>query len=694
MSTISEIFGTMVFDDNEMKKRLPEDIYNSIQNTIKNGKHLDLAVANVVAKAMMEWAIEKGATHYTHWFQPMTGITAEKHDSFVSPKGNGVIMEFRGKELVKGESDASSFPSGGLRATFEARGYTAWDPTSYAFIKDETLCVPTAFCSYGGEALDKKTPLLRSMEVLGKATMKILKLFGNENVTSVRTTVGAEQEYFLVDKAVWEKRPDLVYTGRTLFGARPPKGQELDDHYFGSIKPRVLAYMKELDKELWKLGVLAKTEHNEAAPAQHELAPVFTTTNLATDHNQITMELMQKIAKKHGLVCLLHEKPFAGVSGSGKHNNWSISTNTGVNLFEPGETPYENAQFLLFLSAVIKAVDEYQDVLRISIASAGNDHRLGASEAPPAIVSIFLGDELMSILEAIENGAKYDAKQKEQMRIGVHILPKFPKDTTDRNRTSPFAFTGNKFEFRMVGSSDSIADTNTAINTAVTQVLNEFYEILSTAPDFTTALNNLVRDTIKNHKRILFNGNGYDESWAKEAEARGLSNIPTTPEAIPHLLDEKNIKLFSENKVFSEKELRARCEILLGAYSKLVNIEALTAVDMANQMFMPAVAKYVKELSESIAIKRDLRIDLLYEIKVATKLSELNSKAYESTKQLEKAIADVKKLKGAETVAKAYANSVLTKMAELRAIVDEMETMTAKEYWPVPTYGDLLFSVK
>ena len=694
MSTISEIFGTMVFDDNEMKKRLPEDIYSSIQNTIKNGKHLDLAVANVVAKAMMEWAIEKGATHYTHWFQPMTGITAEKHDSFVCPKGNGVIMDFRGKELVKGESDASSFPSGGLRATFEARGYTAWDPSSYAFIKDETLCIPTAFCSYGGEALDKKTPLLRSMEALGKATMKILKLFGNENVTSVRTTVGAEQEYFLVDKTIWEKRPDLVYTGRTLFGARPPKGQELDDHYFGSIKPRVLAYMKELDKELWKLGVLAKTEHNEAAPAQHELAPVFTTTNLATDHNQLTMELMQKIAKKHGLVCLLHEKPFAGVSGSGKHNNWSISTNTGVNLFEPGETPYENAQFLLFLSAVIKAVDEYQDVLRISIASAGNDHRLGASEAPPAIVSIFLGDELMSILEAIEHGARYDAKQKEQMRIGVHILPKFPKDTTDRNRTSPFAFTGNKFEFRMVGSSDSIADTNTAINTAVTQVLNEFYEILSTAPDFTTALNNLVRDTIKNHKRILFNGNGYDESWTKEAERRGLSNIPTTPEAIPHLLDPKNIKLFSDNKVFSEKELRARCEILLGAYSKLINIEALTAVDMSNQMFMPAVAKYVKELSESIKVKNELRIDALYEIKVATKLSELNTKAYERTKELERAIADVKALSGAETIAKAYASKVLTKMAELRAIVDEMETMTAKEYWPVPTYGDLLFSVK
>ena len=694
MSTISEIFGTMVFDDKEMKKRLPEDIYNSIQNTIKNGKHLDLTVANVVAKAMMEWAIEKGATHYTHWFQPMTGVTAEKHDSFVSPKGNGVIMDFRGKELVQGEPDASSFPSGGLRATFEARGYTAWDPSSYAFIKDETLCIPTAFCSYGGEALDKKTPLLRSMEVLGKATMKILKLFGNENVTSVRTTVGAEQEYFLVDKEVWEKRPDLIYTGRTLFGAKPPKGQELDDHYFGSIKARVLAYMKELDKELWKLGVLAKTEHNEAAPAQHELAPVFTTTNLATDHNQLTMELMQKIAKKHGLVCLLHEKPFAGVNGSGKHNNWSISTNTGVNLLEPGETPYENAQFLLFLSAVIKAVDEYQDLLRISVASAGNDHRLGAAEAPPAIVSIFLGDELMSILEAIENGAKYDKKEKEQMRIGVHILPKFPKDTTDRNRTSPFAFTGNKFEFRMVGSADSIADANTVINTAVTQVLTGFYEVLSNAEDFTAALHDLVRDTIKNHKRILFNGNGYDEKWTKEAEKRGLSNLRTTPEAIPHLLDEKNIKLFVDNKVFSEKELRARCEIQLEAYSKLVNIEALTAIDMANQLILPAVSKYTRELTKSIALKKELGLRDDYEASVAQRLSNLNSEAFARTRELEDELASVKKLNGAEKVAKAYAKKVLAKMAELRAIVDEMESITAKEHWPLPAYGDLLFSVK
>ena len=693
MSTIAEIFGTMVFDDKEMKARLTEETYNSIQNTIKNGRHLDLAVANVVAKAMMEWAIEKGATHYTHWFQPMTGITAEKHDSFISPKENGVIMDFRGKELVQGEPDASSFPSGGLRATFEARGYTAWDPTSYAFIKDETLCIPTAFCSYGGEALDKKTPLLRSMEVLGKATMKILKLFGNESVTSVRTTVGAEQEYFLIDKAMFDKRPDLVYTGRTLFGARPPKGQELDDHYFGSIKSRVLAYMKELDRELWKLGVLAKTEHNEAAPAQHELAPVFTTTNLATDHNQITMELMQKIAKKHGLVCVLHEKPFAGVSGSGKHNNWSLSTNTGVNLLEPGETPYENAQFLLFLSAVIKAVDEYQDALRISVASAGNDHRLGAAEAPPAIVSIFLGDELAAILDAIENGAKYASKEKENMRVGVHILPKFPKDTTDRNRTSPFAFTGNKFEFRMVGASASIADTNTVINTAVTQVLNEFYDILSVADDFTSALHNLVRDTIKAHKRILFNGNGYDASWTEEAKKRGLSNLETTPEAIPHLLDPKNVKLFVDNKVFSEKELRARCEILLESYSKLINIEALTAVDMANQMIMPAVSKYTKELTKTIEMKNALGIDSEYETEVARKLSSLNSSAYKKTKELEADIVRVKALEGAEKVANEYAKSVLVKMTELRALVDEMESITSKEFWPMPTYGDLLFSV-
>ena len=695
MSKIDEIFGCMVFNDEVMKQRLPKETYDSIQNTIKNGKHLDLAVANIVAKAMLEWATEKGATHYTHWFQPLTGITAEKHDSFISlGKDNKVILNFSGKELVKGEGDASSFPSGGLRATFEARGYTAWDPTSYAFIKDNTLCIPTAFCSYGGEALDNKTPLLRSMEVLAKETLKILKLFGNEDVTSVKTTVGPEQEYFLVDKEMFEKRPDLVYTGRTLFGAKPPKGQELDDHYYGSIKPKVQAFMKELDIELWKLGVLAKTEHNEVAPAQHELAPIFTTTNLATDHNQITMELMQKIAKRYGLVCLLHEKPFDGVNGSGKHNNWSISTNTGVNIFEPGETPYENAQFLLFLSAVIKAVDEYQDMLRISVASAGNDHRLGASEAPPSVVSIFLGDELQAILDAIEKEEKYDAKEKEQMRIGVHILPKFPKDTTDRNRTSPFAFTGNKFEFRMLGSSASIADTNTVLNTAVAQVLKEFYEKLSRAEDFTLALHDLVKDTIKAHKRILFNGNGYDESWIKEAEKRGLSNYPSTPDALPHMLDEKNVKLFSENKVFSEVELKARCEILHENYSKILNIEARTMIDMANTLIMPAVSSYVASLANAIVSAKVIGIDTTYEAKVSLKLSKLNAETYKVVEKLKEAVAHANTVTDAQKSARAFREKVFPVMNELRELVDEMETITAKDYWPIPSYGDLLYGVK
>ena len=695
MSNVSEIFGSMVFNDEVMKQRLPKDVYKSIQNTIKNGKHLDLTAANVVANAMKDWAIEKGATHYTHWFQPMTGITAEKHDSFISPVGDSaIIMEFSGKELVRGEPDASSFPSGGLRATFEARGYTAWDPTSYAFIKDNTLYIPTAFCSYGGEALDKKTPLLRSMEVLGKEALKILKLFGNEDVTSVKTTVGPEQEYFLVDKEMFDKRPDLIYTGRTLFGAKAPKGQELDDHYFGSIKPRVQAYMKDLNEELWKLGVFAKTEHNEVAPAQHELAPIFTTTNLATDHNQLTMEVMQKVAKKHGLVCLLHEKPFAGVNGSGKHNNWSLSTNTGVNLLEPGETPYENAQFLLFLSAVIKAVDDYQDMLRLSVASAGNDHRLGANEAPPAVVSMFLGDELTAVLEAIEKDEKYSAKEKEQMKIGVHILPKFPKDSTDRNRTSPFAFTGNKFEFRMLGSSASIAGPNTVLNTAVAQVLKEFYDKLAGAKDFTSTLHDLVRDTIKEHKRILFNGNGYDDSWIKEAEKRGLMNLKSTPDAIPHLLDEKNVKLFTENKVYSETELKSRYEILLENYSKVINIEALTMVDMAKKMIIPAVSKYTKELAKTVQLKTSLDMDAGYEKEIATKLSSLNTAAYEKAKALEDEIMKVKGIADAEEKAKAYEKYVICAMNELRVVVDEMETMTAKEYWPMPTYGDLLFGVR
>ncbi len=695
MKTVSEMFGSMVFNDQVMKERLPEEVYNSIQNTIQNGKHLDLSIANVVAAAMKDWAIEKGATHYTHWFQPMTGITAEKHDSFISPKDNStVIMEFKGKELVQGEPDASSFPSGGLRATFEARGYTAWDPTSYAFIKGKTLCIPTAFCSFGGEALDKKTPLLRSMEVLGKAAIKIVHLFGNEDVTKVKTTVGPEQEYFLIDKDLYYKRPDLVYTGRTLFGAMPPKGQELDDHYFGSIRPRVKAYMLELDEELWKLGVFAKTEHNEVAPSQHELAPIFTTTNLATDHNQLTMELMQRVAKKHGFVCLLHEKPFAGVNGSGKHNNWSLSTNTGVNLLEPGETPCENAQFLLFLSAVIKAVDEYQDLLRISVASAGNDHRLGANEAPPAIVSMFLGDELSAVLDALEKDEKYMGKEKEQMRVGVHVLPKFPKDTTDRNRTSPFAFTGNKFEFRMLGSSASIADTNTVINTAVTQVLNEFYEILSVAPDFNVALHNLIRETIKKHKRILFNGNGYDDKWTQEAEKRGLSNLRSTPDAISHFLDKKNVELFVNNKVFSEKEMHARFDIMLENYTKVINIEALTMIDMAKKSIIPAVSKYTKELVKTASMKRDLGIEAGYETKVATKLSALNTEAFEITERLENEVRTANLEKDVEKNARLHEERVLSTMNALRMVVDEMETMTSKDYWPMPNYSELLFRVK
>ena len=695
MSNITEIFGSMVFNDDVMKERLPEQVYNSIQNTIKNGKHLDLSSANIVANAMKDWAIEKGATHYTHWFQPMTGITAEKHDSFISPVDNSnVIMELKGKELVKGESDASSFPSGGLRATFEARGYTAWDPTSYAFIKNSTLCIPTAFCSYGGEALDKKTPLLRSLEVLGKAAIKIVHLFGNEDVTSVKTTVGPEQEYFLIDKALYNKRPDLVYTGRTLFGAKPPKGQELDDHYYGSIKPQIKEFMLELDEELWKLGVYAKTEHNEVAPCQHELAPIFTTTNLATDHNQLTMELMQRVAKKHGMMCLLHEKPFAGVNGSGKHNNWSLSTNTGINLLEPGETPFENAQFLLFLCAVIKAVDDYQDLLRISVASAGNDHRLGANEAPPAVVSIFLGDELSAVLDAIERDEKYEGKEKEQMRVGVHILPKFPKDTTDRNRTSPFAFTGNKFEFRMLGSSASIADTNTVINTAVTQVLNEFYEELKDASDFTLGLHNLIKRTIKEHKRILFNGNGYDDAWIKEAKKRGLSNFKSTPEAVSHYLDKKNIDLFVNNKIFSEKEIRARYDIMLENYSKVINIEALTMVDMAKKRIIPAVSKYTKELASTIKLKEELVLDTRYEKDVARRLSILNSDAYEITERLENEVVKANTIADLQENADAHERDVLSLMDKLRKTVDEMETITAKEFWPFPNYSELLFGVK
>ncbi|MBS5570359.1 MAG: glutamine synthetase III [Clostridiales bacterium] len=697
MSMVSEKFGSMVFDDSVMRERLPKETYKAMRKTMQDGKKLDISVANVVANAMKDWAIEKGATHFTHWFQPMTGITAEKHDSFISPAPDGkVIMEFSGKELVKGEPDASSFPSGGLRATFEARGYTAWDPTSYAFIKEGILCIPTAFCSYGGEALDKKTPLLRSMEAINRQALRVLKFFGNEDVTSVKTTVGPEQEYFLIDKDVCEKRKDLIYTGRTLYGAKPPKGQELEDHYFGTIKPRVLAYMKDLNDELWKLGILAKTEHNEVAPAQHELAPIFTTTNIATDHNQLTMEIMQKVAKKHGMVCLLHEKPFAGVNGSGKHNNWSISTNTGINLLEPGETPYENAQFLLFLCAVIKAVDEYQDLLRISVASAGNDHRLGANEAPPAVVSMFLGDELSEILKAIEEDAPYGAKAAEQMKIGVHVLPRFPKDTTDRNRTSPFAFTGNKFEFRMLGSTLSISGPNIVLNTAVAEALRQYADRLEQADDFESALHALIKEEIKAHKRIIFNGNGYDDEWIREAEKRGLLNLKTTPDCLPYFLKEKNVKLFTEHKVFSEAEIRSRYEILMENYCKVLHIEAATMLEMAKRDILPAVSAYSEELARTAKTKKSVLpgADCTYEEKSLEKLSALSGAMFVKTDTLEEALAKAGGLEDVTEEAMYYKDSVIPAMAALRADADALETITAKKYWPYPSYGDLLFSVK
>ena len=694
---VPEYFGSNVFDDITMRARLPKETYKAMLRTIKDGRSLDITVANVVANAMKDWAIERGATHYTHWFQPMTGITAEKHDSFISPDDTGrVIMEFSGKELVQGEPDASSFPSGGLRATFEARGYTAWDPTSYAFVKDDVLCIPTAFCSFAGDALDKKTPLLRSMEALNRQAMRIVKLFGYTDVTSVKTTVGPEQEYFLVDREYYNKRPDLIFTGRTLFGSRAPKGQELDDHYFGAIKPRVAAFMKELDEELWKLGVLAKTEHNEAAPAQHELAPIFTTTNISADHNQLTMELMQKLAKKHGMVCLLHEKPFASVAGSGKHNNWSMSTNTGVNLLNPGETPYENALFLLCLCSVIKAIDEYQDLLRASVASAGNDHRLGAAEAPPAIISMFLGDELTAILAALDKDKSYSAQEKSLMRVGVHVLPKFPKDTTDRNRTSPFAFTGNKFEFRMLGSSESISDCNTVINTAVAESLCQFADELEKADNFESALHDLIVKTIRKHKRIIFNGNGYDESWTKEAEKRGLLNLRSAPQAIPCLIAEKNIELFRKHKVFTERELRARYEIQLETYVKVLNIEALTMVDMVYKDILPAVSKYGTKLGEAILKKKQVLATLpcIYETETLTTLSNLTDSIYNGVKALELAIKEAKSNKDNFALAKAFETEVLPKMKAIRTAVDHAECLTDSETWPYPTYADLLFGVR
>ena len=697
MGSVSEYFGCMVFDDRVMKANLSADVYQSLRETIDHGAKLESGVANAVAVAMKDWAVANGATHYTHWFQPLTGITAEKHDSFISPAPDGgVILDFSGKELIKGEPDASSFPSGGLRATFEARGYTAWDPTSYAFLKGTTLCIPTAFCSYGGEALDKKTPLLRSMEALNRQAMRILKLFGNTDVKCVRTSVGPEQEYFLIPKELYEKRKDLIYTGRTLFGAKPPKGQEMDDHYFGVIKPRVAAYMEDLNRELWKLGILAKTEHNEVAPAQHELAPIYTTTNIATDHNQLTMEIMQKVAAKHGLVCLLHEKPFAGVNGSGKHNNWSISTDTGVNLLSPGETPYENAQFLLFLCAVIKAVDDYQDLLRISVATAGNDHRLGANEAPPAVVSIFLGDELQAILDSIENDTPYEAAKRKTMKLGVDVLPRFARDTTDRNRTSPFAFTGNKFEFRMVGSSNSIACANIMLNAAVAESLKIYADRLEDVEDFETALHDMIKKTIKDHKRIIFNGNGYDESWLKEAARRSLSNYPTTPDCIPHILDEKNVRMLTSHKIFSEVELHSRCEITLENYCKTVIIEANTMIDMARKEILPAVAAYSTELASDAAAKKAVvpTLTCSYETELVTKLSRLADQISFKTDELEASLLELKTITDITEQSYAIRDTVLGKMAALRAVADEAETHTAEKYWPFPTYGDLLFGVR
>ena len=696
MSNLAADFGRDVFSPEVMKERLPEQTYAEFCRTLETGHRLDLETANVVAGAMKDWALEKGATHFTHWFQPLTGITAEKHDSFLAAKRDGSILaDFSGKELIQGEPDASSFPSGGLRATFEARGYTAWDPTSFAFIKDNVLCIPTAFCSFGGEALDEKTPLLRSMEAINKSALRVLKLFGSDAV-SVKPTVGPEQEYFLVDKEVFEKRKDLIYTGRALFGAKPVKGQELDDHYFGAIKPRVAEFMADLDRELWALGVPAKTEHNEAAPAQHELAPIFESANVATDHNQLTMETMQKVARRHGMVCLLAEKPFDGVNGSGKHNNWSLSTNTGDNLFEPGDTPSENAQFLLFLCAVISAVDKYQDLLRISVASAGNDHRLGGAEAPPAIVSIFLGEELTEILDAIENDSPVGTKEKELLKVGVHVLPRFAEDTTDRNRTSPFAFTGNKFEFRMLGSSASVAGPNTVLNTAVAEVLDRYAEALESADDFGAALHDLIRREISAHKRIIFNGNGYDEAWRLEAERRGLSNYPSTPDALAHLLDEKNVELFTNHRVFSEAEMRARYEIMNDNYCKIVAIEAATMLTIARKDVLPSVSRTVHELTDTLNAKRatGLAPDCRYEEETLQKLSELTGRAYLAVNDLANATQEAKAFDATDKAAHFYRSRVLPAMAALRAAVDEMEVNSARTGWCYPSIGAVLFSVK
>ncbi len=694
MSNIPEIFASDVFNLKTMRERLPKETYKALLKTINNGEHLTLETANVVANAMKDWAIEKGVTHFTHWFQPMTGITAEKHDSFISPTSEGeVIMEFSGKELIKGEPDASSFPSGGLRATFEARGYTAWDPTSFAFIKNGTLCIPTAFCSYSGEALDKKTPLLRSMEAVNKSALKILKLFGS-NATRVTSTVGPEQEYFLIDREMYAKRKDLIYAGRTLYGAPAPKGQELEDHYFGTIKTRVAGYMKDLDESLWKLGIYAKTKHNEVAPSQHELAPIFSTTNIATDHNQLTMELMKRTARKHGFKCLLHEKPFAGVNGSGKHNNWSLSTDTGVNLLEPGKTPSENAQFLLFLAAVVKAVNEYQDILRASVASAGNDHRLGANEAPPAIISIFLGDELTEIIQSIVNGTPYNGKDMADMEIGVDVLPNFPKDTTDRNRTSPFAFTGNKFEFRMPGSKLSIAGPNTILNTIVAEALDQFYDELKDKEDFQDALDTLIKKTFSDNMNIIFNGDGYSAEWPVEAEKRGLLNLKSTPEAVPYFVAPKNIALFEKHGVYTETELHSRVEILLDEYCKVINIEALTMIDMAKKDILPAVSTYVKELGKTAKLAKECGAEATFEVELVKKLSALTADMYAKLKILEEVNLAAHDITDLQELANYYHDKVFAAMQELRCVADQIETLVGEKYWPYPTYGALLFYVK
>lgn len=696
MTKVPEIFGSLVFNETVMKDRLPKDVYKALQNTIKNGEPIDLKVANVVANAMKDWAIEHGATHFTHWFQPMTGITAEKHDSFISPTDDGkVIMEFSGKELVKGEPDGSSFPSGGLRSTFEARGYTVWDPTSFAYLRNGTLCIPTAFCSYGGQVLDKKTPLLKSMEAINKSAVRLLHLLGETDVKRISTTVGPEQEYFLIDKELYNKRIDLKFTGRTLFGAKPPKGQELDDHYFGAIKPRVVEYMKDLDEELWKLGVLVKTKHNEVAPAQHELAPIFTTTNVATDHNQLTMDVMKKVACKHGLMCLLHEKPFAGVNGSGKHNNWSISTDTGKNILNPGKAPIHNKVFLTFLIAIIKAVHENQDLLRISVADAGNDHRLGGNEAPPAILSMFIGTDLEKVLKCVEEDLPYNEETLKSLEIDVNVLPSFKKDTTDRNRTSPFAFTGNKFEFRMLGSTANIACPNTILNTIVAESLDYISDYLEGKDDIDKALNEVLKKILKEHKAIIFNGNNYAPEWVEEAESRGLLNLKSSAEALPHYTDEKNIKLFEKHGVYTKLELESRKEILLEKYCQTINIEALTMLEMVKKDIIPAICNYSKDLTEGALAKKNLSsdIDVSLETSLVSKISSLSACLSKKTAELDKVLLDAKDIEDSEELAKFYHDTVLSQMNEVRAIADELETIVGKGYWPFPTYTDLLFSV-